>query len=256
MSIEDSMSSTESPDAAAAPPQEASPSADDTAAWWFAVDNEDFQQMSEAVTPGRRAALLSSDAQQRSAPEGEAFDLLGYSLMDYASDEARNLTLAVSDVDASAQDIEAVCVVTTERLIAVQPELALLGPRPEPLRPSALWEAVQLRQALTCIAAHPNATPMAVRQAIRVDRKYAAREVLRRSDDPDMLDFALDNADVGVWHALIEGAFNPALRSERLDDLVALANSPVWRHGHEQHLRALRSHPNLTESQRAALPTG
>ena len=95
-----------------------------------------------------------------------------------------------------------------------------------------------------------------MRQAIRAERKYVAREVLRRSDDPDLLDFALDNADVGVWYALVEGAFNPALRSEWLDDLVALANSPVWRHGHEQHLRALRSHPNLAESQRAALPTG
>ena len=224
----------------------------DTSGADFIIGSNDFGNMEAFITADMRASVLSKRSNADDVARSEETDLLGYWLTDGASDETRALTLAVAEPDADTEQVETVCVVASELLHALERD----GTSHETTGPLA--DKLQLMQTLTCVAAHPNASPRAIRQAVVAEGKYSAREVLRRSRDPEMLEFALDNADVGPWYAASEaGKINPALMSHRLDELIAIVHrrqpDPDNEEYHANFVASLHSHPNLTGTQRTAL---
>ena len=216
----------------------------------FIVGNDDYRSMSEGITSYERAfALINKGA--TNVPKDQQSDSLGYWLQNDASDEMRSLSHVVH-AGAKRREIEIACVVGSEMLHAMERDHL-------DSNPSA--DLMQVRQTMCCIAAHPNATDAAVRQAVRSEGKYAAREVLKRSSDPEMLEFALDNADVGVWHATSdEGEVNRALPSHLLDEMVQVANRPANSDEEAEYRNktraSLRTHPNITTEQLASLSSG
>ena len=221
----------------------------------YIIDNDDFVGMSESVGADVRSSLTQH--RPGSVPREKETDSLGYWLSNDASDEVRALTHSVSE-GAPPEQVEAACVVASELVHAMERHDEYGDARGGYAQYGPSGDLRQARQALCCIAAHPNATPRAVRQAVRAEGKYAGREVLSRSRDPEMVEFALENSDTGVWYAVTDdGTVNPSLQSHRLDTLVEMTKDPVNaeydRYG-ASFLESLRSHPNLTAKQRAALP--
>lgn len=232
--------------------------------------NDDYVGMRSHLTRGSEFGLNGrkaySEWKEQYAPvDPETSDYLGYWISSggRADPGAEAMTAAVADADAPPERIEAACVMATDMI--AEEELDELREHGNIGRtPSS--NMTQHRHTLMCIAAHPNATPRAARQAIRAEGKYTGREVLRHSSDPDLLRFALDNADVGVWYATDEeGNFNAALPADRLDRAVdhvvttfrrtAQSGSPAPQ-GIEYEanlLGSLAAHPNLTEEQRSRL---
>ena len=221
----------------------------------YILDNEDFAGMSESVTADMRSSLMQHHT--GSVPQEQETDSLGYWLSNDASDDVRALTHSVS-AEAPSEQVEAACVVASELVHAMERHDEYGDARGGYGQYGPAGDLRQTRQALRCIAVHPNATQRAVRQAVRAEGKYAGREVLRKSRDPEMLEFALNNSDTGVWYAVTDdGTVNPSLQSHRLVTLVEMTKDPVdAQHGKygANFLESLRSHPNLTEDQRSALP--
>lgn len=214
----------------------------------FILHNEDFEHMAASVSADARAALRQ--AQPVHDERGQEIDSLGYWLSSGASDEVRSLTHSVAK-DAPAEQVEAACVVASEFLHALErdEDYGFNGPSPD---------LNQVRQTLRCIAVHPNATTQASRQAVRSERKYSGREVLLRSRDPELIEFAFEQSGEGVWNAVAnDGTVNPALQSHRLDELITMATEPPLSNDDAEYragmLVSLREHPNLTAEQKAAL---
>ncbi len=234
--------------------------------------NDDYLGMRSALTRGSEQGLVGRDTyltwnSEHSPVSADAVDLLGFRIkgLEGTGASAEAMTAAVSSADAATDHIEAACVMATDMIVREELE-GMNDTGPDGLGKPPSPDCFQHRHTLRCIAAHPNASPRSVRQAIRAEGKYSAREVLRRSSDPDLLRFALDEADVGIWHAVSEhGSFNPALPADRLNYAVACVTD-TWRrakmsresspHGPEyddELARSLGTHPNLTDEQRKRL---
>lgn len=132
------------------------------------------------------------------------------------------------DDGTSPEMLEAVCVEASRA--AVTAELREAGD-PNQLGPST--DLTCLRQALACVAAHPNASDRAVRQAVRAGGKPAGREVLQRRADPELVRFVFEHTDVHPWDAVTDTAsgsapwaVNPALPSDKLDTLIGMSTNP------------------------------
>ena len=214
----------------------------------YVIDNDDYAGMADSVSADARASLKT--AQPVLDDQGKEIDSLGYWLLSGASDEVSALTHSVT-TDAPAEQVEAACVVASELVQAMErnDEYGEIGPSPD---------LNQVRQTLRCIAVHPNATERASRQAVRAEGKYSGREVLRRSRNPDLIEFALEQTGEGIWHAVEDGgAVNPALQSHRLDELIGIARRTPMSDDDAKYcagtLASLREHPNLTGEQRTAL---
>ena len=214
----------------------------------YIVESADFEAMSASVSTEERVALSGSKPMLSS--NGEEIDYLGYRLSEEVSSDVRSLSHSLTE-RASPERVEAVCVVASEMDHAMERDrdYGQYGPSAD---------LMQVRQTLRCIAAHPHSSDRAIRQAVRAEGKYAAREVLRNGTDPELLEFSLENADVGEWHAVDESGFvNPALKTHRLDTLVDLARKEPLDRDDAMHktsmIASLREHPNLTGKQRSAL---
>ena len=240
--------------------------------WDLMIGNSDCTAMNHDLnsTPdgqaARHAALNHHVAVNAGREPDRAVDWLGGPVpptgvpasQPHAQPRSRGFLLAVDD-DTATEMLEAVCVEASHA--AVTAELRESGD-PDQLGPSV--DLACLRQALACVAAHPNASDRAVRQAVRVAGKSAAREVLRRRADPELVRFAFENSDVHAWDAVTdtawddaEWAVNPALPSDKLDSLIGMSTTPGFAYGgtagNARLHAALLAHPNLTDRQRAHL---
>lgn len=86
-------------------------------------------------------------------------DLLGHGFVEGASEHLKNATRAASDPEASAELLEGVCLCVS----VWAHELESSGSGFDRREPTA--DLRQARRALECVAAHPNATDRAARQA-------------------------------------------------------------------------------------------
>lgn len=240
--------------------------------------NDDYQDMLANLTRGSEYGLggrkIYSDWKDEHTPVSEdEIDHLGYRINNGygdTSDGALALTRAVSSVDAPPDHLEAACVIATDLIIQADLDgTSMVSENDGPIRPTA--DTAQHRHTLMTIAAHPNAPSRAARQAILVEGKYSAKEVLARSRDSELLGFALDNADVGIWCATNEaGEFNPALPAEHLDaavDFIREDKDRADRAGKpypddddprnpfyaRNQITSLAKHPNITDEQHQRL---
>lgn len=201
--------------------------------------------------------VLRPDARQPFPAE----DMLGYRIGETGSPRFRILA-GVLDGDSDSTQVGAVVRIATDDLRYQQRTLHAME-QTHSSDPGYDQEQVDrtrinvfhLGQTLCAAAAHPNATSQAARQAMRAEGKYSGREVLRYSQDPELIQEALDSTDTGVWYAIRDDeTVNPALNSGQLGQLIDayrdpnLGSDPAHR---DKVLDDILGHPSLTDTQRS-----